>query len=310
MNSYNRLTPRLALQLAAPHTWPAAVCPALFAEVFCALRGMHLSIFQNVAIFLACILMQSSVNTLNDYLDYIHGADSEEDNVEVSDAVLVYAGVDPKHTLVLGIAYLVIGILLGILASIPAGITPLLVGVVGALAVVLYSAGPLPVSYLPIGELVSGIVMGGLIPLGTAAVSDGRIHPQILIWALPMIISIGLIMMSNNGSDIEKDLKSGRSTLPTVLGRNNTKVLYHVLVIVWALMICVFPVLIIGAPGLLSIVLLIWKSRDKFLYLIKADLEPQNRIRLMKTVTAANLFGNGAYIIALAFGLCLKGITG
>lgn len=309
MNTYNRLTPGLALQLAAPHTWPASVCPVLFGELYCAVRGMHLSIFQDAAILIACILMQSSVNTLNDYIDYLHGTDSADDNVEVNDAVLVYANVNPKHTLFLGIAYLAVGALLGILACTAAGIVPVMIGVAGGLTVVLYSAGPIPVSYLPVGEFVSGFVMGGLIPLGTAAVSDGRIHIEVLFWALPLMLSIALIMMSNNGSDIEKDVRSGRRCLPTYLGRERTRMLYHLLVIIWAAMLCVLPVLLLGTAGLLSVVLLAIFARKKIVYLVRADLEPEGRIKLMKTITAANLSGNGAYIITLAFGLCLKGLT-
>ena len=219
MIRYNRLTPRLALRLAAPHTWPASVCPSVFAVVWCLVKGYPIQLRQSVLLICACILMQSSVNTLNDYVDYIHGADTEEDHVEVSDAVLVYENINPQHALTLGAAYLVVGAVFGLLACNGNWRVPVTVGIIGALAVVFYSAGPLPVSSLPLGELVSGIVMGALIPLGIAGACDGRVHPEIIFGALPMVISIGLIMMSNNGSDIEKDLKSGRRTLPVYLGR-------------------------------------------------------------------------------------------
>ena len=298
------------MQLAAPHTWAASICPALFGELYCAVCGLHLNILQNIAVFAACILMQSSVNTLNDYIDFVHGNDSAEDNVEVSDATLVYANVNPAHALILGTAYLAAGALLGICASLPAGFTPILIGIAGGLAVVLYSGGPLPISYLPIGEFVSGFVMGGLIPLGIAAISDNRIHAEVLFWALPLMIGIALIMMSNNGSDIEKDLKSGRRTLTTYLGRNRTRAVYHTLVIIWAVLLLVLPVILTGASGLICAPVFAAAARRKFIYLFKADLMPEGRIRLMKTVAAANMSGNGAYILSLAFGLCLRGLFG
>ena len=50
--------------------------------------------------------MQSAVNTLNDYFDFIKGTDCADDYVEVSDAVLVYEHINPKHALLLGLAYL------------------------------------------------------------------------------------------------------------------------------------------------------------------------------------------------------------
>lgn len=93
---------------------------------------------------------------------------------------------------------------------------PVVIGLIGGVVILLYSGGPIPVSYLPIGEIVSGVVMGGLIPLGIAGCADGKIHWQILFYSLPMILGIALIMMSNNGSDIEKDRKAGRRTSPHV----------------------------------------------------------------------------------------------
>ena len=71
-------------------------------------------------------------------------------------------------------------------------------------------------------------------------------------------------------------------------------------------MLCVLPVFYTGWPGLLTIILLVLFVRKRFLYLYRTDLRPDGRIRLMKTVTAANLFGNGAYILGLALGACLR----
>lgn len=310
MNTYHRLTPKLALQLAAPHTWAASVCPVVFAIVWCAVTGLHLNLVQIICLVPACVLLQAAVNTLNDYVDYRKGTDSEEDNVEVSDAVLVYAGINPQHALLLGIGYLLGGVVLGILASMYAGLTPILIGIVGALTVLLYSGGPLPVSYLPIGEIVSGVVMGGLIPLGTAACAGGRLHPEVLFWALPFIIGIGLIMMSNNGCDIEKDLAAGRRTLPEILGRPRTLRLYHGLLILWMFLLSMLPVMLLGWAGLVSPLLLLTAARGPFSWLLRSSLKPAGRIRQMKTIAAANLFGNGAYIAALLAGLIIKVIAG
>lgn len=310
MKTYHRLTPKLALQLAAPHTWAASVCPSVFAVLYCAAAGLHLNPVQIICLPAACVLLQSAVNTLNDYADYRKGTDSEEDNVEVSDAVLVYSGIDPKHALFLGIGYLLAGVILGILASVYAGFTPILIGVVGALTVLLYSGGPVPVSYLPVGEIVSGLVMGGLIPLGTAACADNRLHPEILLWALPFIIGIGLIMMSNNGCDIEKDIAAGRHTLPVYLGRKRTRRLYHDLLLVWVFLLSMLPTALLGWAGLVSPALILTAGRKPFVWLLGSSLRPEKRIRQMKMIAAANLFGNGAYIAALAVGLIIRQIAG
>ncbi len=296
---YNPLTPKFALQLAAPHSWAASVTPALFGILFCAYRGLPLGIPSALMLFIACICLQSSVNTLNDYIDFIKGTDSKEDNVEVSDATLVYANIDPKHALILGCAYLAAGAALGIAVCVMHEVyTPLIIGVIGAAVVVLYSGGPLPISYLPVGEFVSGFVMGGLIPLGIAACADGNFHPEILVWSLPYILGIALIMMSNNGCDIEKDRRAGRWTLPTILGRRKTLNLYRALMVSWIALLAVMPVLLVGPIGLLSAVLILIR-RKNFTDILKLHLLPEERILHMKGIAAANIKGNGAYIITL-----------
>lgn len=156
-----------------------------------------------------CILMQASVNTFNDYYDFVKGADSADDDVEVSDATLVYNNVNPACALRLGIGFLVAAFLLGAYVIWQAGWIPLAIGVVGAVFVVVYSAGKTPVSYLPIGEAVSGGVMGGLIPLACYQALTGDLNWLMLLWAVPEIIGVGLIMMTNNTCDIEKDIPVG-----------------------------------------------------------------------------------------------------
>ena len=106
---------RLALQLACPRTWVASACPALFGGGNCAVKG----------------------------------ADSAEDYVESSDSTLVYEDINPKNALWLAVFFLAAGAVLGLLCC--KGAVPLLIGAVGGAVVLLYSAGPLPISYLPWG---------------------------------------------------------------------------------------------------------------------------------------------------------------
>lgn len=239
--AYGRLTPRMALQLAAPHTWPAAILPCLVAMATAATTHA-VSITMALVLLAICILMQAAVNTFNDYYDYVKGSDSADDDVDPTDATLVYNNVDPRHARALAVGFLVVAFALGIYVIFRAGLIPLAIGVVGALFTVAYSAGKTPVSYLPLGELVSGVVMGGLIPLACYQALTGRFTLLALLWALPEIIGVGLIMMTNNTCDIEKDIAAGRKTLPVMLGRTQARKLYHALGWVW-----VFSIVLIVA---------------------------------------------------------------
>ena len=165
-SAYGRLTPRMAWQLAAPHTWPAAILPVLVAAAAAAVTSFSISATMVCVLLVICVLMQSAVNTFNDYYDYVKGADSADDNVDPTDAVLVYNNVNPRAALALAVGFLAAAFLLGAYVIWIAGWIPLAIGAAGAVVVVLYSAGKTPISYLPIGELVSGFVMGGAHPAG------------------------------------------------------------------------------------------------------------------------------------------------
>ncbi len=255
-NAYDPLTPTMMLQLAAPHTWPAAILPCFVAYAAASVATSP-SLVMACVLLAICILMQSAVNTFNDYYDFVKEADSADDNVDPTDAVLVYNNVNPKHALVLAIGLLAAAFALGAYVIWVAGWVPLAIGCIGALFVVCYSAGKTPISYLPLGEVASGVVMGGLIPLACYQALTGTFSWLALLWAVPTVIGVGLIMMTNNTCDIEKDVEAKRRTLPVVLGRARAVRTYHALIVAWfaaiialtavwfskGLIVCVFMVL-------------------------------------------------------------------
>lgn len=289
----------MALQIAAPHTWPAAILPALIAMACAAANGYAVSAVMALVLLAICILMQAAVNTFNDYYDYVKGSDSAEDNVDPTDAVLVYNNVNPRSALMLAVGFLVVAFALGAYVIWQAGWIPLAIGIVGAIVVVLYSAGKTPISYLPIGELMSGFVMGGLIPLACYQALTKCFNPLMLVWALPTIIGVGLIMLTNNTCDVEKDIESGRKTLPVLLGRSRARTLYHALVWIWIALIIV-NVLIWFSGGWPVLVFMLAASIPLLKALLSNPLAPPARIGAMAQICSVNI-ALGAFYAAAVF---------
>ena len=289
----------MALQIAAPHTWPAAILPALIAMACAAANGYTVSAVMALVLLAICILMQAAVNTFNDYYDYVKGSDSAEDNVDPTDAVLVYNNVNPRSALMLAVGFLVVAFALGAYVIWQAGWIPLAIGIVGAIVVVLYSAGKTPISYLPIGELMSGFVMGGLIPLACYQAITKCFDPIMLVWALPTIIGVGLIMLTNNTCDVEKDIESGRKTLPVLLGRSRARALYHALVWIWIAFIIV-NVLIWFSGGWPVLVFMLAASIPLLKALLSNPLAPPARIGAMAQICSVNI-ALGAFYAAAVF---------
>lgn len=302
---YQKFTVKMAVQLAAPHTWPAAILPALVATSAAAATGHSISPIMACVLLAICILMQASVNTFNDYYDFVKGTDSADDDVEVSDATLVYNNVNPAYALRLGIGFLVAAFLLGTYVIWQAGWIPLAIGVVGAVFVVAYSAGKTPVSYLPIGEAVSGGVMGGLIPLACYQALTGDLNWLMLLWAVPEIIGVGLIMMTNNTCDIEKDIPVGRQTLPAKLGREKARNAYHALVVAWLAAIVVL-VGVFFTGGLIVVPFMLLAAIPLLKALFTNPLNSHSRIGAMAQICSLNIALGAFYAAAIlaSSGVC------
>ena len=130
--SFETLTLSLALQLAAPHTWAAAIVPVLVSGAYVgAAYSGNINIVVFFVLLAICILMQSAVNTLNDYFDYKKGTDSlENSSQDEFDAVLVYHHLNPRHVLALAITFLAIALLLGCYIIYVSDFVPLIIGII------------------------------------------------------------------------------------------------------------------------------------------------------------------------------------
>ena len=214
------------LLLAAPHTWAAAVVPSLLSAVLAYADTKRLDLPMAALVLLACILMQSAANALNDYNDFLKGTDTVENSPDRRDAVIVY-GLSPKTALTAGLAFLLAAAAIGAYICAARGPAPLLIGLLGAAALAWYVSGSRPASYLPVGELLSGFVMGALIPLAGYCAQTGQFRLSLLPETLPVVLGIALIMLTNNGCDTARDSTAGRRTLPCLLGERRTRRLYR-----------------------------------------------------------------------------------
>lgn len=101
----------------------------------------------------------------------------------------------------------------------------LIIGVVSAAAAILYSLGPKPYANYPVGEVVSGLFVGGISSIISAYIQLGEINIGIILYSIITIIATVFLMSVNNTSDIFKD-KATRVTLPHIIGfRNSIKIL-------------------------------------------------------------------------------------
>lgn len=297
---FSPLTPKLAWQLAAPHTWVAAYVGVLLSGVYTiATYSGHVNLVLLGLLLLICVFMQSSVNVFNDYFDYTKGTDSLENSSEDAfDAVLVYNNLNPKSVLALAIGYLVCAGIIGVYIVYSCGWIPLLIGLIGAIVVVIYSGGKTPISYLPIGEFISGIVMGSLIPLACTYVLSGVLDFFVLVLSIPLAVGIGMILATNNTCDIKKDIDAKRKTLAVVLGRTEATNVYRLVIMLW-IILTIILVGILYTKGLPIMAFMLIGIFPVARALFKNPLIQQSREAAMSQIVMLNVIISAFYCSAI-----------
>lgn len=320
---YKSFTFKAAVELISPPTWVASIGPCVVGGALalcCAspffLNGTAFSgpleplatpLDLRSAVCWLCmlccsVLMQAATNTLNDYQDFMSGLDTAETILDETDASLVYNQINPQTAKRFAYVLLACAAMLGITVAVLSSVILVLWGVIGAVTVFLYSAGPKPISSLPLGEIVSGVVMGGIITCATFYAMTLQFSAYVLAVAVIMVVGIGQINQTNNTCDIERDLPVGRKTLPGIIGERRSRILNGSLSIfnfLWLALILLWAGLywgiIIAVVGFVICI-------PKINRLLKGPYNLINRREMMQTVVSYNRWLQVATALALITG--------
>ena len=255
--------------------------------------------------FCSMFLFDLTTTAINNYID-----------TKTNDQVLQF-----RRRNALIIIYVLFGIstALGLYLVYLTDIVVFLLGGLCFLCGVLYTYGPVPISRQPLGELLSGIFYGLLIPLIllyinmpegtylTFALGWDRIDISLMVMPLISILLLSIlpvcttanIMLANNICDVEKDVAVKRYTLPYYLGRKKALTLfagiYYLTYIATILMVLlkilspvclIFLLTIFGVQKNINTFLKKQEKRTTFIVAIK------NYIIIMGTITLL-IFASG-----------------
>jgi 1,4-dihydroxy-2-naphthoate octaprenyltransferase len=205
--------------------WIQAVrAPSLSAAAIPVLLGMAIAardgFFAPARLVLALVgamAIQAGTNLINDYYDYQSGADTAE---SLGPSMVIQRGLLSADTVWWGgIAALGIGAVIGLVLVYLCGWPILAIGVPSVAAAYFYTARPVSLAYVALGELTVFLFMGPAIILGTYYVMALRFTWGALLASLPLAFLVAGILHANNIRDIETDCIHGKSTLATLIGR-------------------------------------------------------------------------------------------
>lgn len=202
-------------RLLRPHTLTASFIPVFIGTIIAYIDGfINVPLF--IAMLVASMLIQAATNMFNEYYDYKRGLDTEH-SVGIG-GTIVRDGIAPKTVLRLAFIFFGISILLGVYICIETSWWIAVIGLISMLFGYLYTGGPVPIAYTPLGELFAGFFMGTVIIGISYYIQAATVTAHVLWLSVPVALFIGAILLSNNIRDLEGDKINGRITIAILLG--------------------------------------------------------------------------------------------
>ena len=194
----------------------AAAIPVLLGVAVAARAGFF-SAGRMALALVGAMAIQAGTNLINDYYDFLSGADSEQ---SLGPSMVIQRGLlSADQVWRGGIAAFALGALTGLVLVYQCGWPILAIGIPSVAAGYFYTASPVSLAYVALGELTVFIFMGPAIVMGAYFVMAMHFSSSALWASIPLGFLVAGILHANNIRDIESDTHHGKRTLATMLGR-------------------------------------------------------------------------------------------
>ncbi len=215
------------IEATRPWSFPASTMPAIIALGFAQWSlGGNTDLAAGIAAVIGAFIFQISGNLISDYYDFKRGVDRRD--TFGSSRMLVENVFKPSTIWLYGMAWMLIGIGVGVWLTARCGLWLLGIGALGVLSTYFYYV----LKFRALGDVLIFTVYGQLIPLGVYyCMSGGHIDWHLCLITTPIGFLIVNILHSNNTRDTVYDSRAGISTLAMRLGLKRSKVLFAALAI-------------------------------------------------------------------------------
>jgi 1,4-dihydroxy-2-naphthoate octaprenyltransferase len=200
-----------------PQTLSAAIAPVLMGTAMAFGDGLFHAPSALMALS-AALCIQIGTNLANDYFDFKKGADTPQRKgpVRVTQAGLI----KPRTVLLAAVAFFALAALSSIYLIHRAGLCILIIAAASIVSGFLYTAGPMPLGYLGLGEVFVLVFFGPVAVAGTYFTQSLEMNWAVMVAGLaPGFLSTGILAV-NNLRDIDTDRTAGKLTLAVRFGRN------------------------------------------------------------------------------------------
>lgn len=202
------------------------------------------------------IFMHGAANLINDYYDVISGIDTAEvSTAQYRPHPLVEGTLSLRFVKAEAYLLFFLAALIGIYLAATRGWAIIVIGVIGFLAALFYTAPPLKYKYAALGELSVFLMWGPLMVEGAYFVQRQTLSWDAFLISLPFGVLVALVLLANNLRDRVNDEKRCIKTIPILLGRQKGMWLYAALIICAYLAVVIMSVF--GPLTLWSLIVLL-----------------------------------------------------
>jgi len=230
-----------------PFSFPASTMPVVFGSVAAAVVT-HTPFKWGSALmaFFSMVALHAASNLWSDVNDFRHGIDRVP--APVSGAV-VRGWITARQAFIVAWLFLLVGGALGVMLAWQVGLPLWILGGVGVLIGVGYTARPLQLKYHALGDLAVFLDFGILGSLGAWVVQTGQLDWRPALWAVPFSLLVIGILHANNWRDIVSDGHCAIRTVANLLGDRGSLAYYGFLLFAPFAIILALIALRLVAPG-------------------------------------------------------------
>jgi 1,4-dihydroxy-2-naphthoate octaprenyltransferase len=180
----------------------------------------------------ATILLHGATNLINDYYDVKNGVDTKDvPTAQYRPHPLMEGRFTPSQIRNYAVLLYSMAFAGGVYLAVTRGWAIYILGFVGAVASIFYTAPPLKYKYSALGELSVFLMWGPLMVEGTYYVQRQQFSQEAFWISIPFGTLVALVLLGNNIRDIVHDQRNAITTLPMLLGKDNGIRLFAALII-------------------------------------------------------------------------------
>ena len=242
--------------------------------------------FLLVCIGIVCF--HATANIYNDYFDTRYQIDQPDSpTARYRPQPLLTGMFTPRQLLAEALILNLITIVIGLILAFQRSILVFWIGLIGLLASVFYTAGPLKLKYKAWGEFLVFLMWGPLMFEGAYAVQAQSLSPKAFYVSVPFGILVALVLLANNMRDIAYDSRQGIKTVGILLGTHRSFILYASLIL--AAYLSVLGMVLLNTLSLWG--LLVFLSLPKALHLLRSFMKRIPEAADAVTAQLDTLFG-------------------